>query len=407
MRLAICLSGQPRTWRHTYKTLFNFFDGHALDVFIHTWDDIEASELEAIRSAYSPRTIVQGARPLFLDEKRAMATRFPESPPFSILDMFHAMAASIGLALNASAPPQPAYDLICRTRFDTIYDGRWRGEPPPKGAIAVQTGEFEPPGGCNDQFALGEPDAMRLYAGVSAWLPEGIPSLTPPCFRPEIALQAYLLNACGLTIHRERFALTLLRDYQVGQPFSALQDDPLHHARKREDWEAFAKSHMAPEISGKLDFRHYGRLPLMMDKWLHAKPPEVRQAVLTGDWANRIVAIDALLQGETGAAMDPDRYRLVRLVDAALINRMSRDEPMSLESFIVHAVSANLQDMKRALAWALEDESRLDALSAMLNRLPALGAAYRFAQPFQQSPTVGWRALDNPVASEAPASMAG
>ncbi len=198
-----------------------------------------------------------------------------------------------------------------------------------------------------------------------------------------------------------------MRDYQIGQPFSAVRDDPLHHARKREDWEAFAKTHMAPEISGKLDFRHYGRLPLMMDKWLHAQPPEVRRAVLTGDWTDRIVAIDALLQSETGGAMDADRHRLVRLVDAALINRMSRDEPMILESFIVHAVSANLQDMKRALAWALEDERRLEALPPVLDRLPTLGAAYRFAQPFQQQPTIGWRALDDPIASEAEASVAG
>jgi len=394
MRLAICLSGQPRTWRYTYQSLFDFFDGHDLDVFIHTWDDVEATELEAVRSAYSPRVIAQSARPIFLEEKRAMAARFPESPPLSILDMFHSMAASVNLALDASMSGDAAYDLICRTRFDTIYDGRWRGAPPPKGAIAVQTGEFEPPGGCNDQFALGEPEALRLYAGISDWLPSRMESLTPPCFRPEIALQAYLLNACGLTIHRERFALTLLRDYQVGQPFSAIRDDPLHHARKREDWEAFAKANMAPEITAKLDFRHYGRLPLMMDRWLHAQPADVRRAVLTGDWSDRIVAIDGLLQVETGGAMDADRHRLVRLVDAALINRMSRDETIGLESFIVHALSANLLDMKRALAWALEDESRITALDQILDRLPTLGAAYRFAQPFQQPPTVGWRAPD-------------
>jgi hypothetical protein len=250
---------------------------------------------------------------------------------------------------------------------------------------------------------------MRLYAGILDWLPSGMASLKPPCFRPEIALQAYLLTACGLTLHRERFALTLLRDYQVGQPFSAIKDDPLHHARKREDWEAFAKANMAPEITAKLDFRHYGRLPLMMDKWLHAQPPDVRRGVLTGDWAERILAIDSLLCRETGGVMDADRHRLVRLVDAALINRMTRDEPMSLESFIVHAVSANLQDMKRALDWALEDETRLNALDPILDRLPTLGAAYRFAQPFQQLPTVGWRALDDAeTAAYAPqASMAG
>jgi hypothetical protein len=323
-----------------------------------------------------------------------MAVRFPLSPPFTIFDMFHTMAASVGLALEASAAGPEPYDLICRTRFDTIYDGRWSGEAPPPGGLAVQTGEFEPEGGCNDQFALGAPADMALYAGISAWLPAGMASLPPSTFRPEIALQVYLQNVCGLVIHRRRFALTLLRDYQVGQAFETLCDDTFHHVRKREDWEAFAKANVAPAIAEKLDFSHYGRLPLMLDRWLHTKPPEVRSAVLTGDWTHRILAIDRLLHGETGDAMDADRHRMVRLIDATLINRMARDEPMGLESFIVHAVSANLQDMKRALAWALEDESRLHLLDPILDRLPTLGAAYRFTQPFQEPATVGWRALD-------------
>jgi len=394
MRLAICLSGQPRTWRHTHESLFKFFGAHDLDVFIHTWDEVEATELDAIKAAYSPRVIVHGPRPPFLDEKRALAERFPATPPFTTFDMFYSVAASLNLAIDACGATLKAYDLICRTRFDTIYDGRWRGEPPPKGALAVQTGQFEPQGGCNDQFALGEPDAMRLYAGVSQWLPQGMQSLPPPHFRPEVALQTYLLNVCGLALHRERFALTLLREDQLGRPFTALEDDTRHHIRKSEAWEAFAHAHLAPEIAAKLDFRHYGRLPPMLDQWLQARPPEVRSAVLSGDWTCRIVAIDCLLQSETGGAMDPDRHLMIRLINAALINRMPRDEPMGLESFIVHAVSANLETMKRALDWALEDESRLAALASVLNRLPTLGAAYRFAQPFQQPPTVGWGALD-------------
>jgi hypothetical protein len=218
--------------------------------------------------------------------------------------------------------------------------------------------------------------------------------LTPPWFRPEIALQTYLQDVCGLTLQRERFALTLLRDDQVGRPFAKLCDDTFHHVRKRDAWAEFAKTHMAPEITAKLDFNHYARVPLMMDNWLHTQPPEVRHAVLTGDWADRILAIDDLLRGETGGAMDPERYRMVRLIDATLINRMARDEPMGLESFVVHAVSANLPDMKRALAWALEDQSRLDTLPPLLDRLPTLGAAYRFAQPFQQPPSIGWRVVN-------------
>jgi hypothetical protein len=68
---------------------------------------------------------------------------------------------------------------------------------------------------------------------------------------------------------------------------------------------------------------------------------------------------------------------------------------MDIESFIVHAVSANLRDMKRALDWTLEDESRLNALDPYWIARRPLGAAYRFAQPFQKLPTVGWRPMEN------------
>ena len=45
MRIALCLSGQPRTWRHTWRTAFDFFAGHAVDVFIHTWEETDPADL--------------------------------------------------------------------------------------------------------------------------------------------------------------------------------------------------------------------------------------------------------------------------------------------------------------------------------------------------------------------------
>src|SRR4051794_7421355 len=98
MRIALCLSGQPRTWRATCESLFAFFAGHELDVFLHTWREGEPSELEALLTAYAPRGHAIGARPLFAEEKRLLADRFPTRPPLTIFDMFHSVAESLALA---------------------------------------------------------------------------------------------------------------------------------------------------------------------------------------------------------------------------------------------------------------------------------------------------------------------
>jgi hypothetical protein len=391
MHIAVCLSGQPRTWRHTYESLFEFFRPHRVDLFFHTWDETDPSELDALTATYRPRAFEVGPRPLFIEAKRRLAERFPVSPPFPVFDMFHSAAASLRLALQAQ-PDRPAYDLICRTRFDIVHDGQWRGPPPPADGVLVPAGLSEVDGGCNDQFAIGDPAAMQVYAGVTDWLPEGLASLPGPAFRPEVALRRYLAEVRGLTVLREDLSLNLLREGQIGTPFHHLRDEPMFHARKREDWEAFAKTHELRGAAGELDFSHYGRAPLTLDRWLDARPTDQRRAVLSQAWPSRLVAIDALIRTEIGAeALDAERHSLVRLLCAALIHRMARDEPMDAEGFVVHALSANALDMRRAQQWIQETPDRTAQVIQALSRVPTLDAAFRFAPPFDQPAVMGWR----------------
>jgi len=391
MRIALCLSGQPRTWRHTWRTAFDFFAGHAVDVFIHTWEETDPADLRDLLATYAPRGYAVEARPLFIAEKRRMAELFPTSPPFTIFDMFHSMSASVALALAASKAGQP-YDVICRSRFDLIHDGRWDGEPPPTNAVVVSAAEAREDA-CNDQFALGDPAAMRLYAGVSPWLMDGLLDFHGSLFRPEMALYHYLTRTCGLTVVRAPLAVTLLRPDQAGRPFADLRDDPMFHALKREDWEAFAKTHDLRGADRALDFEHFGRTPLALDRWLQGLPAERRAAVLTPAWPERIVAIERLIGDEIGRAdMDAQRHGMVRLICAALMHRMARDEPVSPLSFIVQALSANVLDMQRAQAWVQADGGRIAQVAAFLGDLPMLAAALRFAPPFEQPASSGWRA---------------
>ena len=391
MKIAVCLSGQPRTWRHACPTLSAFFAAHEVSAFFHTWDEADPAEVEALVAAYAPRAYAVEARPAFLDEKRRLAARFPDRPPLTTFDMFHSMARSLGLALDADAGGA-GFDLICRTRFDLIYDGAWNGAAPPPRSLIAPAGLYGPTGGCNDQFAIGAPDVMRLYAGVSAWLPAGLETLAPPWFRPEIALGHYLTEVCGLSIVRQPLALTLLRESQVGRPFAELQDDLLFHARKHEDWEMFAAANGLESDAGPLSFRHAGQTPLALDRWFEGQPAERQKAATEGPWPARIVAIDALIAEELDPGpLDGAGYGLVRLLCAAVIHRMARDEPMTVEAFVVHALSANTLDRTRAADWLGSDMSRLALMAAALGDAPRLDEAFAFASPFDQPTTMGWR----------------
>jgi len=391
MRIALCLSGQPRTWRHTWRTAFAYFEAHEVDVFIHTWDELDAAELQDLLATYAPRAFRLEARPLFLAEKRRLAERFPVWPHLTIFDMFHSMSASLTLALDSDSTAAH-YDLICRSRFDLIHDGRWNGERPPAGAVVLPSDDNTADLGCNDQFAIGEPATMRRYAGIADWLMEGMLDFRGTTLMPEVALQHYLKIVSGLTIKPEPLAQHLLREDQVGLPFAEVHHDPLFNARKSEDWEAFAKAHDLRGGDRELDFQHFSRTPLGFDRWLKGLPNEQRQAALTLAWPDRLVAIDQLLVETLGlGAMDAERYGAVRLICAALVNRMARDEPISPQSFIVHALSANALDMRRAQQWYQEDTSRVEQVAKALTGLPMLAAALQFAAPFEQQAAMGWR----------------
>jgi len=392
MRIALCLSGQPRTWRHAWRTAFAYFEAHEVDVFIHTWDELDPAELQDLLAAYAPRAFRLEPRPSFMAEKRRLAERFPVTPPFTIFDMFHSMAASVTLALEADSAATP-YDLICRSRFDLIHDGRWNGEAPPAGAVLVPShggaGDF----GCNDQFAIGDPATMRRYAGIADWLMEGMGHFQGSAFMPEVALQYYLKTVCGVTLLQEPMVQRLLREDQAGLPYAEIRHDPLFNARKSEEWEAFAKAHDLRGGDRALDFHHRSRTPLAYDRWLKGLPEEQRRPALTLPWPERLAAIDHLLIETLGlAAMDAERHGVVRQICAALVHRMARDEPMSPASFVVQALSANVLDMKLAQAWVQEDGGRVEQVAKALTGLPMLAAALRFAPPFEQEGVMGWRA---------------
>lgn len=351
MRIALCLSGQPRTWRSTRASQLAFFAGHEVDVFLHTWREGEAAELESLIATYAPRASRIEDRPLFVADKRRLAERFPVRPPLSIFDMFHSAAASLALAADSGEP----YDLLVRSRFDAQFDGVWCGEAPADGELVIPD-SYPEPTSCNDQFAIGRPAAMLAYGAIASWFPTVLPQLRGEWLRPEAVLRSYLEQVCGLRLKLSPIAMRLRREGLRERPFAAMEEDPLFHAAKHEAWEAFALAHF-PDVLATTDFAHPSRTPLALDRaleaWARARPGAEAQALFEAPWPRRIVAIDAFLAAQAGgvSAFDEASYDALRLVCAALLQRMDRDEPLDPASAVVHMLSDNIRDMRRVDQW--------------------------------------------------------
>jgi hypothetical protein len=392
MRLALCLSGQRRTWRHTRDSLAAFFAGHEVDVFFHTWREGDPDELDALVEAYRPRAHLIEPRPLFREEKRLLAERFPTRPPLTIFDMFHSAAESLALAEAHGG----GYDLVVRARFDAMFDQTWSGESPGPGELIVPD-VYPDAAGCTDQFAIGHPAEMQAYGATGAWLAGVLPGLNGgEWLRPELIMRHYLEQVCGLAVLTRPVAMRLCREDQAGLPFAALADDPLFHAAKHEDWEHFAVEQF-PEVAARTDFNHAARTALELDRalaaWLEGRPAKDGFQLLKAPWSRRIQAIDAFIGEQAGGlvTVDEGAYRGVRLICAMLLQRMDRKEPMCLESFAVHALSANIADMRRAAEWAAHPPGRLDDLGRSLRGLGPLTRALSYANPLQQTSIGAWR----------------
>ncbi|MBB6251322.1 hypothetical protein [Nitrospirillum iridis] len=402
MRVALCLSGQPRTWRHCVDSLHRFVGGHAVTTFLHVWDDVPGTELTEMLAAYQPAAHLVTARPPFLDEKRRMAERWNYRPPFSIFDMFHAVNLSLTLALahkgedGRSAP----FDAVLRVRYDSRFDDVLPDAWFKAGAL-ITPDSWAPPEGYNDQFAFGRPAFMRLYAAFSTWLPRGMEGHARPVFQPEVILRQYLDTVAMIPVKPSPLRITLLREGQEELSFDKLTDLPMVHAQKAARWKRYASDSLPADLVSKLDFSHYADAPLAVDQQLEQLlalmgEPQ-RQALLRAPWAERLQTVDAFLatqisQLSGNGTLTGEEYERVRLLCAGLLHRMPREDTMEPEGVILHALSCNELDAKRAADWLrLTGEAGRGALMAPLSRLTILAMAMGHADPFRQSFCIGWR----------------
>lgn len=223
LRIAVCLSGQPRSLVNCLDSLRRFFHGHEVTYFCHSW-----------QGQTDPKLLVPLGRFYFSEttppetsdfERRAIqqyglkdfnnGVKVPYVSP-NVFPMWNGIQQAY-LSINKHQTEAGQFDLICRMRYDNFWVGQFDIEDFNfSDDCVVIDRNYNGYGGYGDQFAIGSPRAMAKYFNLYDWLISdflrgGYPD---KCF-PEVILGNYLKDS-GLSVVEEDFGLRLLRDDYVG-----------------------------------------------------------------------------------------------------------------------------------------------------------------------------------------------
>lgn len=202
MKVALCLSGQPRVVDVGYHKLSNtILKFNDVDVFIHTWFDpenlstqsvipgreshsLDANAIEKLKQYYNPKKI--------LVEKPKVWNRkfeFPEKTFIKAHTWVHEVRSGLESALGYlcntthcmwysimmanllkeqySTETGVQYDIVIRNRIDYgPHVGLKFEEPLPQDNIVVYQKLEQPDGMIGDWFAFGSNNSMNVYSGV-------------------------------------------------------------------------------------------------------------------------------------------------------------------------------------------------------------------------------------------------
>ncbi len=168
-RVALCLSGQVRTYRCCYPSLYeNVIAPLNADVFIHTWSKTDRSgdhttdEL-ALQDLYRPKRMI-------VEDHDAVSSHFAPPPEYGVwgsqtIDgkaMYYSIYVSNMLATAQGLTDGSPYDLVIRCRFDLRFT-RPLAVPVELDHDLVYVPEVSSRH-VNDMLAYGSHAAMKNYA---------------------------------------------------------------------------------------------------------------------------------------------------------------------------------------------------------------------------------------------------
>ena len=179
MKIAICISGQPRNFKQSYISLKKYFlDKYDCDVYFHSWKtpnfestnfgggnhqyQLDENDYDRLIELYQPKKYIL-EQPIVFD---ASGYKCPiwRQPLNNTLSMFYSIYKSFQLI-------EGEYDYVVRTRFDidySLFDLEFS-----KDEINIPEWNTDPNvkhRGCYDVFAFGPQYLMKTYSEVFPYI---------------------------------------------------------------------------------------------------------------------------------------------------------------------------------------------------------------------------------------------
>lgn len=165
MRIALCFSGQPRSWKAGYEYYKkHLLDKHNVDVFFHTWD-LPGMEWRDIAIKYDTK-FFRIDYPLSedLDKKYTHTPNAEKWPPRFTVSALYSIFRACLLKIDEEVRTQQ-YDWVIKTRFDFALPCDIPFDQLEKGKLYMPPCRYKAYGDWlgNDQFAIGDSNVMNTY----------------------------------------------------------------------------------------------------------------------------------------------------------------------------------------------------------------------------------------------------
>jgi len=215
MKIALCLSGQPRYIDIGYQYLYNnILSKYNIDVFSHIWYDEELidSDIEfcirynrshkwekdsdkKILNLYNPKKYIFES-PKSFSVQPFTGANFELIKPENVLSMFYSIEQANKLKKEYEKENNFRYDLVIRSRTDIIlHNFNLNLNTVDKNKIycyGLDQFMFENTIICNDQFAFGSSEYMDIYSSLFSMLEYYWQTYKPPSMVGERILTTHL-----------------------------------------------------------------------------------------------------------------------------------------------------------------------------------------------------------------------
>ena len=183
MKLALCLSGQPRSYVKVFDYLKkNLLDPYDVDIFIHSWklNNYQQNTFEYVTGLYGPVSI-------FFDKELPntinsdMIVPNASHPANFCTSMFYSIYRSNDFRIRHQTLNDVKYDYVIRSRFDFALNKVIDFNSLERGKLYIPKDTDGPNPLLNDQFAIADPDTMNVYASTFLNLRQLYNSGVPLC----------------------------------------------------------------------------------------------------------------------------------------------------------------------------------------------------------------------------------